>query len=296
MDIKVWADAVERILREVDEEAYPRIRLGEGRQAIEGEDAVLRIDVQCEEHIVVALQSDPSLPRMSILSTFGVWFDDDDADVVVLIKPFENATIYDRMCPPSGWQQWSCLYSSIAVFDEHGEPRVGAILDFVERVIHIADDDGVTTVSVEDGTRTETSPIRAETTGEAVLASNLVKERPIRLTQQRAGALMRKCRSPFVPASGACVGAVIATGKLNVSGYVLGHEILSETVQHLPFIKAAGLRAAVVHWDGVAEPFTFDPREWRTRHDELMDSRMYVYVLAATQELLDEMVEAIQAS
>ena len=60
-----------------------------------------------------------------ILSEHGV-YGSADADIVVVVDPFDGSTMFKRMCPPSGWPQWSVLDSVVAVFDEDGEPRVGA--------------------------------------------------------------------------------------------------------------------------------------------------------------------------
>ncbi len=48
------------------------------------------------------------------------------SDDFSLIGETMNFLMFKRMCPPSGWPQWSVLYSVVAVFDEDGEPRVGA--------------------------------------------------------------------------------------------------------------------------------------------------------------------------
>jgi len=54
-----------------------------------------------------------------ILSEHGV-YGSADADIVVVVDPFDGSTMFKRMCPPSGWPQWSVLDSVVAVFDEDG--------------------------------------------------------------------------------------------------------------------------------------------------------------------------------
>lgn len=95
------------------------------------------------------------------------------------------------------------------------------------------------------------------------------------------------------------MGAVIAVGKENVSAYLLGEELYSETVPSGAFITAAGLSAVVVGADGSITPFleTFDVRAWRSDGDLYRAApRMHLFVMAATDELLQEMLRAIGVS
>lgn len=300
MDVRQWVEEAEECLRRVDQYAYPRIQRGEGREALggvvgrEGEDEKIGIDVGCQTTIRKFLLDERGLPAR-ILSEHGV-FGKEDAGVVVVVDPFDGSTMYKRMCPPSGWPHWSVIYSVLAIFDEENTPRVGGVLDFVERVIYLAVDGKVEVVSLEDGSRTPAETVRAKTLDEAVLASYVLDEKYARLTRERAGGLMETYRVPFEPSGGAFMGAMIAVGKLNVSGYVLGEELLAETAHHLPFIRAANLHVGVLDADGEVSPFEFDAHAWKNDPKGFLKNRMHVYLVAATEELFDAMVVAIRGA
>lgn len=261
-----------------------------------GEDKETKLDRACERTIVDAFAQAGA--ESFIIGEHGD-YGSRRHKVTVIVDPFDGSGPIER-----GMVCESIAYSALAVFDEEGSARLGAVLDVKEKQIHLACSGKLTTFFLNEDGEVEivregmTTP-RPKHIAETNVATYLLRWKYLKMSLERAFPIFELCeRSGRLMHfnAGSFMAATMAAGKQGIGLYFLGGELLSETAIFMPFIKMARLHAVILEEDGSVRPFKFDPREVRDDPDRKYRAapRMYLFVLGATKAIVEEAVQIIQ--
>ncbi len=313
VNMQAFLEALEECFRRIQELAAPVATTGESflihvRGLVVGrskdEDVELDLDHACEVQFYSTLVLEYRLP-IYVIGEHGD-YGNANSPYILIVDPFDGTGPLLRMRP----YRASVYYSACTLYDGEGKPCAGGCLDIVECSMYLAHDGRVEKLRLDDGTREPMAPCRATSLSDAVVACYTMRTKYLRATMERAGSFfgtyVDECGETcdvfpgfLHPTGGSFMGAIIAVGKENVSAYILGNELYSETVPGGAFITAAGLSAVVVNADGTVLPFldTFNVQEWRGKGDLYRGApRMHLFLMSATHELLREMLRAVGVS
>lgn len=276
-------DLIESYLREVVVTVMELHRQNKGREIIRPvpgrsstEDMTIGIDKACEEVLKAVLSEYPL--RVRVFSEDKAWGPTRRLDLICSVDPFDGSGLFLRDIERDWW-------SALTFFDPYTRtPVAGGAVDILARKIYLADEAGVTLVSLEDGSRVFISPAKdISISSETVIAAYLMNWKYLASWAARMRPFFRRFPGTFVWANGgSCIYPWIAEGR--VRAYIMWREPRSEVDSGLAFPHFARYPVFSVK-KGELIPYRFEPGRGT--------GRVPLLIAACAEELARQILDAI---